>query len=623
MEISGSININKKAYKFDVALVLLLFCAAILRFYHLGFQSAWLDEVHTIKESDPAWSFSELHNVIMFREGIPHFYFLTIRFLFTLFGSSITLARMVSAIAGILTVLFIYLLGKELHSKKAGYWAALFLTFNVFHIEYSQEARSYALLALFATVAFYFLMRFIKQVNLKNALLLGLFSGLITNAQPIGIVNAVSIYTILFIVILSTEANARKKILKYSIISGLVALVVFSPVILSILKISSRTNAWILPPSYNSISAVFIFLSGNSKVILIALLLFIVFLLFLSVKMVFKKEKKQLLNNQLLLACLVLLIWIGVEVSGIIIKSYTSDSIILHRYFIGILPAMMLVLAIGVSLIQNKIISYIAAVGILGLFIFNLFSPTNYYTTYTKAQYDKVCEEIEKSNPHKDKVFSSWGWLMSYYLDRDNSQQLVTEMDLPTYISEVRSNAMAMESFWYLDGNSKPFNVSPQDQAFLDSNYTLKEDIEKYDAWARHYVYEKQPQKGDGLNLYLNQFMPYNKDGSGNLMIFESLPVKSPQINLKKGKYELTINGNSLPAQPIQGTNAHMIVKVNDQVIANYFLSEKTDNKEKKIPFDWNSDAPARITLFFDNDIAVNGLDRNVVIYSLKLKEQK
>jgi len=64
----------------NLPLLSILVVAALLRLYKLDFQNAWLDEIHTLKESDPLLTFSQFHKVIMFREGIPHFYFLIIHF---------------------------------------------------------------------------------------------------------------------------------------------------------------------------------------------------------------------------------------------------------------------------------------------------------------------------------------------------------------------------------------------------------------------------------------------------------------------------------------------------------------------------------------------------------------
>lgn len=623
MEIKVNISMNGKTKSINLVLFTILCCATILRLYHLDFQSAWLDEIHTLKESYPKLPLKEFNEIIMFREGIPHFYFLTIRFLATIFGHGIFICRMVSAISGIASVGMIYLVGKELLNQRAGYIAAILLTVNMMHIEYSQEARSYAMLTFFILIAVYRLLVLLRELNYKNAIILGICTGLITNAQPVGLLNVGLIFVTLFIVLLSSKTKEeRKKIFLLSSVAGIFALIVFSPVYRIVAKAADYKSFWVEAPTAKNIKQVFIDLMGKTPLLFwcyIALIgLFVFYSLFLIIKKNQSFEKRKVAFGLMFL-----ILWVLLDAGVLIVKSYGPTSMILDRYFIGVLPAFILMAALGLAHLPSKYMSNALVLTLTTLSLYTLLIKKEYYTKITKSQFDKVTDVINENNKNHDKIISSWGWLMCYYLDRDNTNMLVTEMDLSSYLTSVRNNAMAKESFWYLDGNSKPISISWQDQIFLDENYTLKENVEKYDAWTRHYEYKKQSQNEKNLDLFVNQFMPYNSDGSGNLMLYESTPAKSPQIQLNKGKYELTINGNSLPAQSIQGINAHMIVKVNDQVIANYFLSEKTDNKEKKISFEWSSDTPARITLFFDNDIAINGLDRNIVIYSLKLKEQK
>ena len=67
MDININLNFNKnsKKIKLNFILIAILILAAIFRFYNIGFQGAWLDELHTLKEADPSLTFKELHEVIM------------------------------------------------------------------------------------------------------------------------------------------------------------------------------------------------------------------------------------------------------------------------------------------------------------------------------------------------------------------------------------------------------------------------------------------------------------------------------------------------------------------------------------------------------------------------------
>ena len=56
-------------------LLLILSFAAFLRLYRVDFQSIWLDEIHTMNESNPETKLSELYDAIMTGEQMPPLYF--------------------------------------------------------------------------------------------------------------------------------------------------------------------------------------------------------------------------------------------------------------------------------------------------------------------------------------------------------------------------------------------------------------------------------------------------------------------------------------------------------------------------------------------------------------------
>ena len=620
--INANLKNTTKVLKFDSILCFILLLATFLRIYHLGFQSAWLDEIHTLKEADPNLKLSEFHEIIMMREGIPHLYFLTIRFFAELFGHSIYLARLVSAIAGIASVYYIFLIGKELYNKRTGYIAALLLTVNLFHIEFSQEARSYSLLVFFILLATHRLLIFIKNVNYKNAILLGLFTGLIPNAHPIGLLNVLVIFAfLLFILFTIKDKNQKLHIFKNSIIVGIVFLFIFSPVYVIVSKVSDIQSFWIPSATIDAIKNVFIDLSGRVDYLFyinaISVFLFVLIYI-INLKKSHKNKSKKNLNVSFVL----LILWLLINAGVIIIKSYSGISIILNRYFIGVLPVMILITAFAINYLASKFSKYI--VTIIALFsVYFIFFIKEFYSTITKAEFEVVTDVINTQNPENHKVFSSWGWLMSYYIDPYYEKELVTEINLTDYIKALKNKAVPLESFWYLDGNSRPYNVSNEDQIFLDENYDLKESVDKNDAWVKHFILKNNfNEEQKNSELYLNQFKPFINDGKGNMLMFENSTITSQKIYLNQGDYSLNISGNSHPEKPINGENAHLVVKLNNIILDNYYLNENSNNTKKEISFKVSESNYYQISLVFDNDLSIDGKDRNVILYAVKIENR-
>ena len=66
-------------------LLAILVLGSMLRFYHIDFQSIWLDEIHTMNEANPNIPFMDLYDVIMSGEQMPPLYFYSLYFIFKVF----------------------------------------------------------------------------------------------------------------------------------------------------------------------------------------------------------------------------------------------------------------------------------------------------------------------------------------------------------------------------------------------------------------------------------------------------------------------------------------------------------------------------------------------------------
>jgi 4-amino-4-deoxy-L-arabinose transferase-like glycosyltransferase len=86
--------------------------------------------------------------------------------------------RSLSAVAGVLTVPVAYMIGVELRGRRAGLWAAALVAVNPMLLWYSQEARAYALLVLFAALSLLWCVRAGRSGARRDFLWWGAFSGL-------------------------------------------------------------------------------------------------------------------------------------------------------------------------------------------------------------------------------------------------------------------------------------------------------------------------------------------------------------------------------------------------------------------------------------------------------------
>ena len=132
-------------------MICVLIAAGCVRFWNLGSKSLWTDEaVSAILATS---SVSDFWQIITRHEPNMTFYYAALRAEVFLFGDTEAALRSLSVAAGILSVLALYRLGKQLFDERTGRIVALLVALSPLHISYSQEARSYSFLILFSILA--------------------------------------------------------------------------------------------------------------------------------------------------------------------------------------------------------------------------------------------------------------------------------------------------------------------------------------------------------------------------------------------------------------------------------------------------------------------------------------
>lgn len=138
------------------SIVIFLLVGFALRIHRLGDRAVWWDEGLASWAARQSWAqiaHWTAHDVH------PPLYFWLLQLWRSAGGGSEFALRFPSALIGTLTIAVAYLLGKEVGGRRVGWLAALFLTVSRFGIDWSQEARMYALVALWAALALWAAMR--------------------------------------------------------------------------------------------------------------------------------------------------------------------------------------------------------------------------------------------------------------------------------------------------------------------------------------------------------------------------------------------------------------------------------------------------------------------------------
>lgn len=134
-----------------VVLLAVVALASILRLYGLTRESLWNDELSTMSRLLPG-VLSEEYWAKILKDCHPPGYLLLMSGWTAIFGNGEVALRLPSALAGLLTPLATFFLGRKVYGSRGGLAAAILCAVSPMLILYSQEARSYAIVTLLTVV---------------------------------------------------------------------------------------------------------------------------------------------------------------------------------------------------------------------------------------------------------------------------------------------------------------------------------------------------------------------------------------------------------------------------------------------------------------------------------------
>jgi len=161
-------------------LALITGVAAALRFHALAAKSFWFDEGVSVAIARLDWY--NFVRILWRREANMALYYLFLRG-WLHFGGSEFFVRALSVLFAIASVPIIYLLGRRLFDPRVGLIAAALLAVNAYHVQYSQDARSYSLMVFLCLLSSLYFLRCVRQPTRRNRAAYILSSALAVYAQ--------------------------------------------------------------------------------------------------------------------------------------------------------------------------------------------------------------------------------------------------------------------------------------------------------------------------------------------------------------------------------------------------------------------------------------------------------
>ena len=218
--------------------IIVLAVVAVILFFNF----ARLDSVPPEMVSDQAEKLMDINDILnghfpvyfprnTGREGL-HFY-ISAAFM-GLFNLDVTFLnlKIVAVFANLLTLFFIYLLGKEWGDRWVGLAAAFFAGIAYWPLLFTRLALRIPYYPLFVAPVMYFMVRGLRRQNVPDFLWAGLFLGLgLHGYTPFRIVPFLVVFGILFYVLHVSDKNQRLRAIFALILIAFVSLLVFIPLL--------------------------------------------------------------------------------------------------------------------------------------------------------------------------------------------------------------------------------------------------------------------------------------------------------------------------------------------------------------------------------------------------------
>ncbi len=432
-----------KFVKDNYLLLLILALGLFLRIYNLSAESIWFDEAFSVMISKRG-AFEIINSVLNnAAEKNPPLYYVLLHFWVLVFGDSEFSVRLMSVILGSVSIIAIYALGKLLFNKRAGIIAALIIAVSVFHIQYSQEARAYALIALLSIISYYSLMKLTARRSIFYSVLYLVSSILMIYTHYFGLF-IIAAQNIFCLTLFLKQRKTGEISIKRWIFLQLILVLTFIPGFSHMLKMraSMQNSFWIEEPTLEMLGQYLVYYSGSVYLLVLFVIFAVVAIIGLrrisgipGMTRVFKANEN--VNPGLGISqsyrVYLLLLWYAVPILIPMVISVLSTPMFVARYAISVTLAYYLLVSKGIDSLRNRWV--VLTIGVVILILSTVNIDAYYKNTY-KHQWREVMSEIENSAGYGDIIVvypQHEQKSVKYYKTRDDITLVPLSERFPTF----------------------------------------------------------------------------------------------------------------------------------------------------------------------------------------------
>jgi len=243
-------------------LVFIAGVAAVLRFHSLAAKSFWFDEGVSVAIARLDWY--NFGRILWRREANMSLYYLLLHY-WLHFGGSEFFIRALSVLFAIASVPVIYLLGRRHFDSRVGLIAAALLAVNAYDVQYSQDARSYSLMVLLCSLSSLYFLKCLSESSRRNRAAYVVTSVLAVYAQFFSLLLVVAHWASLRFLVEQPVPHTRAKIRNDWRWIGLLV----SPAVVFIVTTGTGPLRWVQRPGLKDVWVFALHLTGNGGPLLL------------------------------------------------------------------------------------------------------------------------------------------------------------------------------------------------------------------------------------------------------------------------------------------------------------------------------------------------------------------
>ena len=329
-----------------LALGMLLVASIAVRVPCLACKPFWFDESFSVEVARIDWR--NFLRLLWWREANMSLYYVLLRG-WLHFGHSPAFIRGLSVAISVATLPAIYWLARLLYHRRVALIATALFTFNIYDIRYAQEARSYALFVLLATLSSAFLISWVRKPSRKAWRGFVLSSVLAAYAHFYALLLVVAQWIVLRWAGIPDRRTATPESAKPQLRRAWITIsIAVLPLLIFVAKTGAGPIKWIQRPGLRDLLDFYEHLAGSDTWFPPAIYAVA------CIAAVFPLRKSLLARNQSweVWRCQFLLVWLLFPVALTVVLSFARP-VFLPRYMIFCLPPLLILVAAGLSRIRS------------------------------------------------------------------------------------------------------------------------------------------------------------------------------------------------------------------------------------------------------------------------------